>query len=82
MDTIATYDQDSSAMGRINAWWMAWNLASSQFVCGGYEIYNPTIFSMYAPNPFDVHAAHSIYFQILGEQGFIGLFLYLSLIHI
>ena len=79
MDTIATYDQDSSAMGRINAWWMAWNLASSQFFGGGYEIYNPTIFSMYAPNPFDVHAAHSIYFQILGEHGFIGLFLYLAM---
>ena len=30
------------------------------------------------PNPLDVHAAHSIYFQILGEQGFIGLFLFMS----
>src|SRR5262249_3599525 len=27
----------------------------------------------------DVHAAHSIYFQVLGEHGFIGLFLFLLL---
>jgi len=34
---------------------------------------------MYAPDPFGVHAAHSIYFQILGEHGFIGLALFLIL---
>lgn len=79
MDTISTYQEDGSAMGRINAWWMAWNLASNNFFGGGYEIYTPMIFGMYAPDPTDIHAAHSIYFQILGEHGFIGLFLYLGM---
>lgn len=79
MDTIFTYQEDGSAMGRINAWWMAWNLASHNLFGGGFEIYNAMLFGLYAPDPTDIHAAHSIYFQILGEHGFIGLFLYLGM---
>ena len=77
MESISNYSQDSSALGRINAWYMAWNLASTNFFGGGYEIYWRTVFSRYAPDPDDVHAAHSIYFQVLGEHGFVGLLLFL-----
>jgi probable O-glycosylation ligase (exosortase A-associated) len=35
---------------------------------------------VYAPNPLDVHAPHSIYFQVLGEHGFVGLLLFLTFI--
>lgn len=79
MDTISAYQDDGSAMGRINAWWMAWNLASNNLFGGGFEIYTAMLFGLYAPVPTDIHAAHSIYFQILGEHGFIGLFLYLGM---
>lgn len=80
MDTINTYQQDSSAMGRINAWKMATNLALDRpLVGGGFAIWNGNIFARYAPVPADVHAAHSIYFQALGEHGFVGLGLYLAL---
>jgi probable O-glycosylation ligase (exosortase A-associated) len=77
METISTYQQDASAMGRINAWHAMWNLAKEHVFGGGFDIYTPEIFQRYAPVPEDVHAAHSIYFQVLGEHGFIGLFLYL-----
>ncbi len=77
MDTIKTYEADASAMGRINAWWMTFNLAKDNWLGGGFDIYNVTMFSLYAPNPTDIHAAHSIYFQVLGEHGFVGLILYL-----
>ena len=79
MDTINTYQQDSSAQGRINAWSMAWNLARDRFLGGGFEVSDPGIFARYAPDPQAVHAAHSIYFQALGEHGFVGLALYLAL---
>ena len=79
MNTIKSYQQDDSAMGRINAWWMAWNLAKSNFFGGGFYIWTGTIFAMYGPDPNDVHAAHSIYFMVLGEQGFVGLFIFLTL---
>jgi probable O-glycosylation ligase (exosortase A-associated) len=79
MDSITDYEADSSAMGRINAWHMAYNLAKDRFFGGGFEIAEPSVFYLYAPNPTAVHAAHSIYFQALGEHGFIGLALYLLL---
>lgn len=79
MNTIKSYQQDESAMGRINAWWMAWNLAKANLFGGGFMVWTGTVFAIYAPDPNDVHAAHSIYFMVLGEQGFIGLFLFLTL---
>ena len=79
METISTYEQDASATGRLNAWWMAWNLAKANFFGGGFMIYTPDLFARYAPDPLDVHAAHSIYFMVLGEHGFVGLFLFLLL---
>jgi putative inorganic carbon (HCO3(-)) transporter len=79
MDTIKTYSDDESAMGRINAWKMAANLANDRLFGGSFQIYDAGVFQMYAPVPADVHAAHSIYFQVLGEHGWIGLFLYLLL---
>ena len=79
MDTIQEYKEDSSAMGRVNAWHMATNLAMDRPLGGGFQIYDAGVFARYAPNPEDIHAAHSIYFQVLGEHGFIGLFLYLAI---
>jgi putative inorganic carbon (hco3(-)) transporter len=78
MRSIQTYEQDASSMGRINAWRMAFNLANDRpLVGGGFEIYNDKVFGRYAPNPDDVHAAHSIYFQVLGEHGYVGLMFFL-----
>ena len=79
IDTINTYEEDGSAMGRINAWKMAFNLAKDRPFGGGFEIYDAYVFGKYAPVPADIHAAHSIYFQVMGEHGFGGLFLYVLL---
>jgi len=80
MDTINTYQDDRSAQGRINAWIMAFNLAKDDpLTGGGFITWTPAIFAMYAPDPNAVHVAHSIYFQVMGEHGFVGLALYLSL---
>ncbi len=80
MDTIGTYEQDTSALGRLNSWRMAFNLANDRpLVGGGFEPYAPRTFAMYAPDPTDVHSAHSVYFQMLGEHGYVGLLLFLSL---
>lgn len=78
MNTIKTYEEDASALGRINAWHMAFNLAKDRLFGGGFMVSSAPVFAIYAPDPDRVHAAHSIYFQVLGEHGFIGLFLFLS----
>ena len=78
MDTIENYQEDGSAMGRINAWTMAFNLANSRpLTGGGFRSFTKENFAIYAPIPEKVHDAHSIYFEVLGEMGYIGLLLFL-----
>lgn len=85
--SITNYEQDSSAMGRINAWETAINIANDRPLGAGFEMYNPAVFTMYAPNPVEmrasdpsiVRAAHSIYFQVLGEHGWVGLLLFVGI---
>ncbi len=80
MASIKEYDQDPSAMGRINAWWFAFNIAKDNpLTGGGYRVFTEDLFEQFAPNPVAFHDAHSIYFEVLGEQGFVGLGLFLLL---
>ncbi len=79
MNTIKTFDEDASAMGRINAWWTAFNLANDRIVGGGFETWIPAVFARYAP-AMDVRDVHSIYFEVLGEHGWPGLILFVSLL--
>ena len=80
MTTIQTYEQDASAMGRINAWWVAFNVANDRVFGGGGGMFHAEVFQRYAPVPDDDRNVHSIYFQVLGEQGWIGLVLFLCLL--
>ena len=80
METIRTYDQDASAMGRINAWQMAWRLATDLFPFGGgFTVAGAAVFAKYAPDPSIPLTAHSIYFQAMGEHGFMGLALFVGI---
>lgn len=80
MNTIRTYEEDTSAMGRIIAWKLAWNIALDRITGAGFATSTRYIYDIYSPIPnAPVLVAHSIYFQILGDHGFIGLFLYLSM---
>ena len=79
MDTIETYAEDKSALGRINAWYFAFNVAKDRVTGGGFESFQGPMFRIYAPDPYDVHDAHSIYFEVMGEQGFIGLIIFVLL---
>jgi len=87
MDTINAYAQDNSAMSRIWTWHTLWNAALDRpFVGVGYLAENQAVFARYAPTDeiYKVfqgksYVAHSIYFQVLGEHGFVGLGLFLLL---
>jgi putative inorganic carbon (hco3(-)) transporter len=80
MNTIKTFEEDESAQGRINAWWTAWNLAKDRVFGGGFELWQRPVFQLYAPDPTNARDVHSIYFEVMGEHGFVGLFLFLSLL--
>ncbi len=80
MDSIQSYQEDASAQGRINAWWTAWYVALDHpLVGGGANMFNRQTYALYAPNPQSVLDVHSIYFEALGEHGFVGLFTFLAI---
>jgi putative inorganic carbon (hco3(-)) transporter len=60
MNTIKTYEEDASALGRINAWWTAWNVANDRFFGGGFEMWHRPIFQLYAPDPGNTRDVHSL----------------------
>ena len=81
METIETYQKDASAMSRIDTWRMIWNMAMHRPIVGaGFDIANPFVYRQYeVVQNQQVLGPHSIYFQALGEHGFVGLALYLAL---
>ena len=94
LDTISAIDNDGSFMGRVVAWKISWLIAMDHPFFGGgmHAVQNLLVWSTYRPflpsldfiatPPADLspHAAHSIYFEVLGDTGFLGLFFYLGAI--
>ena len=81
IQTVQHYEQDSSAMSRINSWHTSYNLASDRLIGGGFDSMQAETYIRYSPGPLRPRAlnAHSIYFEVLAEHGFIGLGLFLLL---
>lgn len=87
-ETLQTYQQDSSAETRVAAWRWALDYASNNPIGGGFTIFNQSVihwsiadnrghtteFTQYG------RAAHSVYFEVLGEQGFFGLALFVLIL--
>lgn len=78
MDTIKTYKDDDSAQGRFDAWKNAWGVALHYPLGVGFNPNRQELFNEYSDGS-QARAAHSIYFQVLGNHGFVGLFLFLGL---
>lgn len=88
METVATYEEDNSAQGRLEAWTRAVEMALEHPLGVGAGNFP----SAYGRHYLDLNstrigwgaarwiAPHSIYFRTLGEYGFPGLFLLLWLI--
>lgn len=96
MDTIGTIDEDGSFMHRVQVWKMCVLIAiDNPFFGEGFKsVENVAIWQKYVSDFYlldfipttDVNfnektrSAHSIYFQVLSEHGFIGLFLFLAIL--
>ncbi len=82
MDTIQHVEQVNSAQTRIQSWRFATNVALHRpLVGGGFEINkSASMWDQFGPEGARQRAIHSIYFRILGEQGFLGLLIFLSLL--
>ncbi len=79
-------DLDESAQQRLVSWGTSWNFAHDYPLTGGsFDVLpNVQVFQRYQPRPLPLgflsSGPHSIYFQLLADQGFPGLALFLLLI--
>lgn len=80
MNTIKTYDQDTSALGRLSAWQVAIGLANDKITGAGFRAGLGEYFMKYLGIEHEGLVAHSIYFEVLGQHGYIGLLIFISII--
>jgi probable O-glycosylation ligase (exosortase A-associated) len=79
LNTLNSTSQDGSFQGRVTAWKVAFYYARDHFPIGAGFDGAGQIFHTYFPRE-TARAAHSIFFQVLGDQGFLGLTLYLVIL--
>jgi probable O-glycosylation ligase (exosortase A-associated) len=89
MSTIETYNADSSAMGRIKVWQWTIDYVGKNPLGGGFDAYLHNRIlgvtqdgeTQYLPEgQVGGKAFHSIYFEVLGEQGIVGFAMYFVMV--
>lgn len=95
METVSEAKSDNSFIGRLWAWKVSVKIANDNvFGNGFYSTQDPLAWSLYidtidnfgfidtpaAPKGQLPKAAHSIYFQVLGDTGYMGLLVYVLLL--
>lgn len=94
VETIGHAGEDSSFMGRVDAWNIASALALKNpvFGTGLHAMLSPEVWHSVRPSDgllsavappvqqIQARAAHSIYFEVLGDLGFVGLVLFLAIL--
>ncbi len=85
MNTIQTYDEDASAVSRLASWTTAYNVALDYpLTGGGFQVIDKNeIHYMYGEEKYrgaHVSGVHSIYLEVLGENGFVTFIVFVSLI--
>jgi putative inorganic carbon (hco3(-)) transporter len=83
MGTISSYEEDTSAMGRIKAWNTAIEMAVDHPILGvGAGSFNSAYGRIYRKpsDPVRWISTHSIYFKVLAEYGFTGILIFLLII--
>lgn len=84
--TIENYEEDRSALQRLQSWGVSWNMALERPLNGmgfGYGGMGYRWWRQYAEfegNWQHVLSSHSIYFGVLGQHGFVGLAIWLLMI--
>jgi probable O-glycosylation ligase (exosortase A-associated) len=84
MSTTVDARHEDSALGRLLSWQWTWDFAMRNPLGGGFDVYRASHAVTQRPDgsEFSINglASHSIYFEVLGEQGWIGLGIFLSIV--
>ena len=86
IQTIGEYQTESSALVRVLVWKWTWNWVQSNPLGGGFNSYMINQISL-PPDAYNPggsvqfgRAFHSSYFEVLGEQGYPGMLLFLGIV--
>jgi probable O-glycosylation ligase (exosortase A-associated) len=83
MSTTTEARKDESALGRLLVWQWTWDFAARNPAGGGFGVHMASHAVTEQPDgtEFSINglAAHSIYFEVLGEQGWIGFGIFFSI---
>lgn len=94
MNTIKEAENDTSFMSRVVAWKVSSAIALDRPITGGgfHAVQSPDVWNAYRGRegllafwetpywPETAYAAHSVYFETLGDMGFIGFFIFLAIL--
>ncbi|MES1925722.1 putative O-glycosylation ligase, exosortase A system-associated [Salinisphaera sp. T31B1] len=82
MNTIDQYEEDQSAQGRLDSWKFATNVAiANPLLGGGMRVWaSSDMWNTYGPPGAKHRAIHSIFFEVLGEHGFVGFGLFVGML--
>lgn len=82
MQTTENATDDDSFLGRVSMWKFATNVAAKHPIeGGGFDVfYVRYLTNEFMPPGYRMRASHSIYFEVLGEHGYVGLFLFLTML--
>jgi probable O-glycosylation ligase (exosortase A-associated) len=89
MSTVGTYSKDGSALGRIKVWEWTLGYVATHPMGGGFDAFlhnriagvsDEGVVMFYPEGQIRGKAFHSIYFEVLGEQGIPGFAMYFSMI--
>lgn len=82
MDTLHHAEKVNTFQSRVRSWEFAANVALHRpLTGGGFDVYESELmWNRYAPSGSIQRAIHSIYFRVLGEQGFPGFVLFIGIL--
>jgi O-antigen ligase len=79
--TVSTFKEDASAMGRVHAWTVASRMNADRPLLGRGAATFRAAWPLYAPpEARKAYEAHNVFLQVLAELGWIGLFLFLGFV--
>ncbi len=88
MSTVTTATQENSALGRIVVWRWTIDFVKDKPLGGGFQAYLANRYNLvdyiqgdeFLDRVTDPRAFHSIIFEVLGEHGYIGLFIFCTIL--
>lgn len=88
MSSIGTYDEDSSANGRLETWKWTVGFAMENPLGGGFDAFRLNRIANVGPLGVHYHDAdsyrgtafHNVFFEVMGEQGIVGFVIYMAMI--